>query len=301
MELRHLRAFLTVAETLHFARAAEKLGISPPSLTEQIQELERRLDARLFQRTKRSVALTDAGRIFLEETRPAMAQLDRAALLARQAGRGERGVVEIGFTASAAYSGVLARSVAAWRRDHPELELHLHEMESIPQVEALAEGRLNIGLVRPPVLAPPGIVTARLFREALLIALPATHALAAEDSIPPAALAGEDFIIPDQDSGTSFHHHTMAVGSRGGFTPRVSHRGRDLIAVTALVGLGLGIAVVPESLCRSLNLPGVVYRPLKGAAVMADIAAAFRRGEAAPATRALIRQIRQVAEEGEGG
>jgi DNA-binding transcriptional LysR family regulator len=296
METRLLRAFLAVAETLHFARAAEGLGISPPSLTEQIQELERRLDARLFARTKRSVALTDAGRLYLEEVRPALARLDRAALLARQAGRGERGIVEIGFTASAAYSGVLAKSVAAWRQDHPELELHFHEMESIPQIEALAEGRLDIGFLRLPVMEPPGIVTARLFREALLIALPADHSLAAGDSIAPEALAKEGFIVPDQDTATSFHHLTLAVGSQGGFTPRVTHRGRELIAVTALVGLGLGIAVVPESLCRSLTLPGVVYRPLKGAAVMAEIAAAFRRSEPAPATRALIQQIRKAAE-----
>ncbi|RVT96623.1 LysR family transcriptional regulator [Rhodovarius crocodyli] len=296
METRLLRAFTAVAETLHFARAAEALGISPPSLTEQIRELERRLDARLFARTKRSVALTDAGRLYLEEVRPALAQLDRAALLARQAGRGERGIVEIGFTASAAYSGVLAKNVAVWRHDHPELELHFHEMESIPQIEALAEGRLDIGFLRLPVMEPPGIVTARLLREALLIALPAAHPLAAEESVAPAALAPEGFIVTDQDTSTSFHHLTLAVGSQGGFKPRVTHRGRDLIAVTALVGLGLGIAVVPDSLCRSLNLPGVVYRPLKGAAVMAEIAAAFRRSEPAPATRALIHQIRKAAE-----
>lgn len=298
MELRHLRSFLTVAETLHFARAAERLGISPPSLTEQIQELERQLGARLFQRTKRSVALSDAGRLFLEETRPALEQLERAARIARQAGRGERGIVEIGFAAGAAYSGVLARCVAGWRRDHPEVELHLHEMESMPQIEALAEARLDIGFVRPPMITPPGIVTIRLHREKLLIALPADHALAAEDSVAAAALANEAFIIPDQEAGVSFHHHTMAVGSRGGFTPRIAHRGRDLIAVATLVGLGMGVAVVPESLRQSLSLPGTVYRPLRGAPILADIAAAFRRGEAAPATRALLRQLRPSAEEG---
>ena len=298
MELRHLRAFLAVAETLHFARAAEALGISPPSLTEQIQALERELGARLFRRTKRSVALSEAGRLFLEETRPAMAQLDHAARVARRAGRGELGIVEIGFAASAAYSGVLARCVAAWRRDHPAVELHLHEMESLPQIEALAEGRLDIGFVRPPVMTPPGLVTARLHREALMLALPAAHPLAAEESLPAAALAGEAFIIPDLEAGASFHHHTVAVAERGGFTPRLAHRGRDLFAVAALVGLGMGVAVVPESLCRSLTLPGVIFRPLRGPAILADIAAAFRRGEGNPATRALIRQLRQAAEEG---
>ena len=297
MEFRHLRAFLSVAETLHFARAAELLGISPPSLTEQIQELERQLGARLFLRTKRSVALTDAGRLFLEEARPALEQVERAVRVARQAGRGERGIIEIGFAGSAALSGVLAQTVAAWRRDHPEVDLHFHEMESGPQIEALAEGRLDIGFVRPPLLTPPGIVTARLHREPLLIALPSAHPLAAEVDIAAGALLGEAFIIPDQEAGISFHHHTVAVARRGGFLPRVAHRGRDLIAVATLVGLGMGIAVVPESLCQTVHLPGVAYRPLQGAPILADIAAAFRRGEAAPATRALIRQIRLMAVE----
>ncbi|MDB5415943.1 MAG: hypothetical protein JWR10_4278 [Rubritepida sp.] len=297
MEFRHLRAFLAVAETLHFARAAEGLGISPPSLTEQIQDLERELGARLFLRTKRSVALSDAGRLFLDEARPALEQVDRAVRLARQAGRGERGIIEIGFAGSAAFSGVLAQTVADWRRDHPEVELHLHEMESGPQIEALAEGRLDICFVRSPVIAPPGIATARLHREALLIALPTGHALTGEESIAAAMLAGEAFIIPDQEARISFHHHTLAVAQRGGFVPRLAHRARDLIAVATLVGLGMGVAVVPESLRQSLNLPGVAYRPLRGAPILADIVAAFRRGETAPATRALIRQIRHVAVE----
>ena len=297
MELRHLRAFTTVAQTLHFARAAEILGISPPSLTEQVQELERQLGARLFVRSKRSVALSDAGKLFLEELRPALDQLDHAVRIARQAGRGARGIIEIGFAGSAAFSGVLAQTIADWRREHPEVELHLHEMESAPQVEALAKGRLDIGFLRAPVIAPPGIVTARLHREPLHIALPPGHPLIDEESVPAAALAGEPFIIPNQEEGMSFHTHTMAVAQRGGFAPRLAHRGRDLIAVATLVALGLGVAVVPESLRRTLTLPGVTYRPLRGPPILADIAAAFRRGEAAPATRALIRQIRQVAME----
>jgi len=295
MELRLLRAFIAVAETLHFARAAESLGISPPSLTEQIQELERRLGARLFVRSKRSVALSDAGKLFLEELRPALDQLDRAERVAKLAGRGARGIIEIGFAGSAALSGVLAQAVAAWRREHKDVELHLHEMESAPQIEALAEGRLDIGFVRAPVVTPPGIVTARLRREPVFIALPPDHPLIEEDSIAAASLAGEPFVIPDQEAGTSFHHHTMAVAQRGGFAPRLAHRGRDLIAVATMVALGLGVAVVPESLTRTLALPGVTYRPLRGAPILADIVAAFRRGEGAPATRELIRRIRHLA------
>jgi DNA-binding transcriptional LysR family regulator len=295
MELRHLRAFLAVAETLHFAQAAERLGISAPSLTEQVQGLEALLGARLFRRTKRSVALTDAGRLFLAEARPALDQVQRAERIGRLAGRGERGIVTVGFAASAALSGVLAASVAAWREAHPEVELRLQELETMPQLVALAEGRLDIAFIRPPVPAPDGIASVTLLREPLWLALPARHPLCAHSAIDPHLLAGEPFVCPDFDAGQGFHHHTVALCAAAGFAPRIAHRGRDLVAVASLVGLGLGIALVPESLRDCLRAPGVEYRPLAGTPPAADLAAAFRRNEAAPAARACIRQLRRMA------
>ncbi|WP_160000726.1 LysR substrate-binding domain-containing protein [Roseomonas sp. 18066] len=294
MELRHLRAFLAVAETLHFARAAEKLGLSPPSLTEQIQALERHLGARLFRRSKREVALTDAGTLFLAEAVPALRQLERAERIGRQAGRGERGIVTIGFAASAAFSGVLAACIRDWRRAHPEVSLRLQEMETVPQVEAVAAGEMDVAFIRPPFIAPPGVTAIRLLRETLVIALPDSHALAALPAIAADALAEEDFIAPDPERA-GFHHYTEQLGARGGFTPRMAHRGRDLVAVASLVGLGLGVAVVPASLRDCVQLPGLCYRPLSGAPILADIAAAYRRNEAAPAARDFIRQLRQAA------
>jgi len=295
MELRHLRAFLAVSETLHFTQAAERLGLSPPALTEQIQGLEALLGARLFRRTKRSVALTDAGRLFLQEAGPALAQVERAERIGRLAGRGERGIVAIGFAASAAFSGVLAASVNAWRAIHPEVELRLQELETIPQLAALAAGQLDIGFIRPPVQAPDGIATTPLLQEPLWLALPAFHALCALPEVAPAQLAEEPFVSPDFDTGTGFHHHTMALGQAAGFTPRIAHRGRDLVAVVSLVGLGLGVALVPESFRHCVRLPGLEYRKLAGTPPRAELAAAFRRNEAAPATQAFIRQLRRQA------
>ena len=295
MELRHLRAFLAVAETLHFAQAAEQLGISPPALTEQVQGLETLLGARLFRRTKRSVALTDAGRLFLAEARPALEQVRRAERIGRLAGRGERGIVTVGFAASAALSGVLAASVSAWRQAQPEVELRLQELETMPQLAALAEGRLDIGFIRPPVPLPDGVAMVPLLREPLWLALPAEHPLCASRDIAPSALADNPFISPDFDAGQGFHHHTMAFGAQGGFVPHIAHRGRDLVAVVSLVGLGLGVALVPESLRDCLRAPGVEYRPLAGTPPRSELAAAFRRGEAAPATRACIRLLRQAS------
>lgn len=295
MELRHLRAFLAVADTLHFTRAAERLGISPPALTEQIQGLEALLGARLFRRTKRNVALTDAGLLFLEEARPALAQVERAERIGRQAGRGERGIVAVGFAASAAFSGVLAASVAAWRETHPEVELRLQELETIPQLAALEAGRLDISFIRPPVDVPDGIATTPLLQEPIWLALSARHPLCAQAEIAPELLAGEPFVCPELDTGTGFHHYTMAMGHDAGFTPRIAHRGRDLVAVVSLVGLGLGLALVPESFKDCVRLPGAEYRPLAGRPPRAELAAAFRRNEAAPAARAFIRQLRRRA------
>jgi DNA-binding transcriptional LysR family regulator len=295
LELRHLRAFLAVAETLHFTRAAERLGISPPALTEQVQGLEALLGARLFRRTKRFVALTDAGQVFLREARPALAQVERAERIGRLAGRGERGIVGVGFAASAAFSGVLGASVAAWREAQPEVELRLRELESIPQLEALVAGRLDIGFIRPPLALPDGIATLPLLREQLWLALPEHHPLCAEAEIRPSALAQEAFISPDAETSIGFHYHTVTIGQQAGFTPVMAHHGRDLVAVVALVGLGLGVALVPASLRNCVQLPGVAYRPLAGTPLRAELAAAFRRNESAPAARACIRQLRHQA------
>ncbi|MFC3126264.1 LysR substrate-binding domain-containing protein [Pseudoroseomonas globiformis] len=293
MEIRHLRAFVAVAETLHFARAAERLDLSPPALTERIQSLEAGVGVQLLRRSRRSVALTDAGQLFLEEARRALEQVQRAEQVARLAGRGERGILTIGFAPSVAFAGVLARAVRNWRASRPEVSLQLREAETLPQIRALAEGRLDIALVRPPFPETPGIVSLALLREPLILALPEAHPLVTDGPVEPKAIASADFIVPDPETA-GFVFYTQMLGMRGGFTPRMVPGGRDLIAVVSLVGLGLGLAVVPGSVKECLHLPGVVYRPLAGPPLVGDIAAAFRRNEAAPAARDFIRHLRKL-------
>src|SRR5438270_3418464 len=154
MELRHLRYFMAVAEELHFSRAAERLHISPPSLTQQIQSLEQELGARLFLRTKREVKLTDAGARFLEEARTTLRHAQRAQVVARRAARGEMGRVEIGFVSSAACAGLLTASVPAYRDAYPLVELSMRKMETAKQIEQLTGSRLDIGFLRPPTRYP---------------------------------------------------------------------------------------------------------------------------------------------------
>ena len=297
MELRHLRYFVAVAEELHFGRAAERLRIAQSALSTQIQALERHLGVRLLQRSKRSsVALTDAGMLVLEEARRTLRQAERTELVGRRAGRGELGRVEIGYVVSAALAGVLSSTVSNFRRNHPAVDIRVQELATPRQLDELAAGRLDVGILRPRPRYPLGIVAVRLLREPLMIALPQGHPSAAGGvrSVRAAALAEEEFVAPYFEEESGFQEQIAEIGRHGGFAPRVVHRVRGFVTAASLVAAGVGVAVVPASL-RCLQLPGVVYRPLADAAVSADLAAAFRRDERAKAARAFIEQVRKPA------
>ncbi len=189
MELRHLRYFIAVAEELHFGRAAERLGISQPPLSQQIQALEEEIGARLFERTNRRVELTDAGRLFLDESRQVLAQVDKAVLLARRAHLGELGELKIGFTSSAPFTSTIPSSIHAFRKAYPDVHLDLQEMSSRQVLKALLEESLQVGVIRPLAL-PDAVHWVELFREPLVAVLRADHTLAAgsEDGLAIAAL-----------------------------------------------------------------------------------------------------------------
>jgi DNA-binding transcriptional LysR family regulator len=177
MELRHLRYFVAVAEELHFSRAAERLHISPPSLTQQIRALEQELGALLFTRTKRNVTLTDAGTRFLDEARSTLRQAEHAALVARLGGRGEIGRVDIGYASSAACAGLITAAVAEYRRTHPLVSLSLSAMQAARQLEQLSEGRLDIGFLRAPAPYPIGISAVIIGRQPVVLCCQATTSL----------------------------------------------------------------------------------------------------------------------------
>lgn len=291
MELRHLRYFVAVAEELHFSHAAERLHISPPSLTEQIRDLERELGATLFTRTKRNVTLTDAGARFLEEARSTLRQAEHAAHVARLAGRGEMGRIEIGYASSAACSGLVATAVAEYRRTHPLVSLSLSSMQAARQLERLAEGRLDIGFLRTPARYPVGIAAAIIARQAVVIALPRDHKLAKSSAISPTMLAEERFLAPTFETEVGLYQHTAAIGQQGKFVARIVDRVPDIFTTVTLVAAGVGIAAVPQS-CSCLQIPGVVYKPLSRQTKPVELAAAFRRDERAPAVKAFIQQLR---------
>ncbi|MGK5080751.1 LysR family transcriptional regulator [Janthinobacterium sp. HLX7-2] len=289
LELRHFRCVLAVAHSLHFARAAAELGISPPALTKQVQETESLLGTRLFQRSKRNVVLTPAGELFAIEAARALEQLAQAQDVARRAGRGELGRLEIGYVASAAYSGVLQAQFACFRAAYPGIHISAREyaMESLP--ELLDQSRLDLAFVRPPLHYPDGIASVVLLRDRFVLAVPADCALAQVEVVGPAALAQQALIVPEQELGT------LEVSRRGGFAAQVVSRPGSLVAVLTEVSLGVGCAIVPHSVMASVQLPGVCFRELAGPPISSEIAAAFRRHEQAPAARAFIAQLRPAA------
>ncbi|KAB2667232.1 LysR family transcriptional regulator [Brucella tritici] len=286
MELRHLRYFVTLAEELHFSRAAERLNIAAPTLTVQIQEIERRLGAKLFLRTKRSVTITPAGEVFLKEARLVLDQFDKAESVGRRAGRGEIGRIEIGYVGSAAYAGALQMQIGHFSHDWPQVELHSREfpMEDLPKL--IEDGHLDIGFVRMPMSLPPSLSAHVLLQDYFCLALPSDHRLAVAELEDQYALLVESrFILPEQEAGT------YEVAKRGGFTPRIVAKPGGLLAVLTQVSLGAGISVIPGVVRNVVRMPNTVFRPIAGKPIMSEVVAIFRDREHAGSVKNFITQI----------
>ena len=286
MELRHMRYFVAAAEGLHFGRAAERLGIAPPTLTVQIQEIERTLAARLFARTKRSVALTPAGEIFLAEAREVLSRFAKAESVGRRAGRGEIGRIEFGYVGSAIYTGVLQAQINRFRTAWPEVDVRSRELPMIDLPALLAEGQVDIGFVRMPVMLPVGLSRYIAARDEFCVAFPADHPEAAvRGPVRPARLAGEAFVLPEQNAGT------YEVARRGRFNPQIVSSPGSIIAVLAQVSLGAGISVLPSVAATTIRIPNIAFRSLAGDPIRSEVAAIFRTREASLAVKNFIQQI----------
>lgn len=282
-----LRCFVAVAREQHFGRAADRLQLAQSALSRQIQGLERELGARLLNRGRRSVVtLTEAGAALLGEAQLAIQQLERAEATARRAARGEIGRLEIGYVVSAALSGVLPRTLERFRALRPDVQVQLVAMETPRQLEALRTGLLDVGFVRPRPSYPPGVAADIVHREALLLAVAADHPLARR-RVDLAALAREDFIVPQFDESAGFAEHLAALAARGGFEPRIAHRVRDFITASAMAAAGYGVVLAPKSL-TSISMHKVVCRNIEGYAAVAELAVARRATSLASAAQLFV-------------
>jgi DNA-binding transcriptional LysR family regulator len=289
MELRHLRYFITVAEELHFSRAAERLNIAAPTLTVQIQEIERVLSVRLFTRTKRSVMLTSAGKVFLDEARLVLDQYAKAESAGRRAGRGEIGRIEIGYVGSAAYAGVLQEQISRFTGRWPGVDIRAREypMEDLPKL--IEEGQLDLGFVRLPMIYPSSLRSHVLLRDVFCIAFCSGHPKAKQGApLSPRELAGLKFIMPEQELGT------YETARRGRFPLDIVTKPGSLLSVLTQVSLGAGVSVIPSSVRNAVRLPNIEFRSIAGKPITSEIAVLFRAEESAPSARNFIHQIVQT-------
>ena len=295
MELRHLRYFVAVARECHVTRAAEKLHIQQPPLSQQIRALEREIDGALLVRHPRGVSLTDAGRSFLMDAEAILSAVDSAVVRARRTARGETGRIAVGFTTSAPFHPLVARAIREFRRERPDVSFVLEENSSGDLLAALREERLDIAFIRSGVADPQGVTVHALLQEDMAAALPARHRLGRRPCLTLRDLASEEFILYRRPDGRGLYDVIIAACTEAGFSPHVGQEAPRIVSTLNLVAAGLGITIVPASLSR-LPLEGVTYRPLTGRpAIKVPLNLACRRDERSAATLAFIERVRRLA------
>lgn len=292
MELRHLRYFVVVAEELHFGRAAEKLSISQPPLSQQIQQLEREIGAKLFHRTSRQVELTEAGRVFLDDARQILRSVDQATGDVKRAARGELGRIGIGFVASATYD-VLPDILRRFRSEYQDIALDLFELHSAEQGTALRDRRIDVAFSRPP-LTDDDFATEPVTTEELVAAVPETHALARSTSpLRLVELASEPFILFPRNPLPSYADFVVRVCEAAGFTPGIAQETQQMQTALSLVSAGLGVTLVPSSV-QKLKRSGVAYLPLTAPAPTTLLSMSTRRQDRSPMVANFIDVVRNV-------
>jgi len=264
IELRLWRQFVAVAEELHFGHAARRLHMTQPPLTQAIALLERLLGVRLFDRTKRSVALTAAGAALLPQARELLARAQALPAQARAAAAGEVGRLRLAFVSTVGFA-LLPQWVRAFREHSPGVALELIEATGDVQLQALARGEIDAGfMLHSPGFAPAGLQHALVTREPLVLALPDHHPLTSAPTLPLAKVLAEPLVIFPRRIVPSLHDAILGLYHAAGRSPQVAQEAIQMQTIVNLVSAGLGVAWVPESV-RQFQRPGVVYRALSGA------------------------------------
>ncbi len=273
MDIRKLRYFIAVAEELHFNRAAEKLNMTQPPLSQQIQALEKELGVKLLERSKRQVRLTPAGAVFLEEAKTILAQLERSIKTTQLAGRGISGHLVIAFVDSAA-GGLMIDILKGFREHFPQIQLTLREMTSAQQEQALLDGSVHVGFLR--AIEPAKHLAYRTFAiESLFAVLPEQHPLARQPLLSVSSLECEPFVLFPRHLGVGFHRLIMEFCSQHGVYPNVVQEAIQMYTIVNLVAANLGVSIVPSSVAE-FRRSGVVFRPFKESAPPVPLYAAWR-------------------------
>jgi DNA-binding transcriptional LysR family regulator len=291
MELRHLRYFVGVAESLHFGEAASRLGISQPSLSQQIRQLEQELQTSLLRRTKRRVELTEAGHLFLNEAREILARADRAAVIAHRIGRqgGPKLRVGIGYCMDQL---ALAKAVSTFSVSNPQVRVELQTMAVTRQLAELRDGRLDVALVR---YAPTeGILESEpLHTEELIVAVPPQHRLAGKKTVSLASLAHEGFVLTSREHVPVYHDIVLKTCRQGGFVPNALHEVDHLYMLIGFIGAGCGVGLVPAFLERT-RPRRVAFASLRPGSHPLQTVAVWRRDHGSNEIKDFVAVMRQA-------
>jgi DNA-binding transcriptional LysR family regulator len=299
VELRHLRYFVAVAEELHFGHAASRLNTSQPSLSQQIRNLERELKVDLLLRTKRHVALTPAGKRFLQEARAILAAAERAAGLAREASRDQARKLAIGISPETDWH-FLGSTLRLFAEHAPSVEIVFQNLTPEEQVDALRAGHIDIGFIGLPLEAE-GLVTETTGRVRLVVALPETHPMARRNVLRLEELSKEAYVLWPRHLSPGSYDQLLALFRRAGFGPPITMEGGlpSTRTVLGMVAAGLTIALVDPAL-QQMASPGLAFRPLAGRGAFTESGVIYRRADPSPILASFLHELRAMPRERPG-
>jgi DNA-binding transcriptional LysR family regulator len=289
MELRQIRSFLSVAETLHFGRTAELIHLSQPALSLQIRALEAEVGVRLLERNRRKTTLTPAGRAFRDAALAGVAQLDRAIRNARLAADGKLGLLRIGFISTAG-SELLPDTIRAFRELNPEVEFSLRNILTAEQIQMLEAGTLDIGFLRLPIGGHTQLEVATIHREPFVLVVPASHLLGARKKVRLSEVAGQDFVMYDRKHAPGFHDQVFGMLRNAGIVPNVCQTAGEMPTLIALVAAGIGISILPTSAVKH-NIAAVVACEIADPIPMSEIGLASAKDN----DSAVVKNFRSLA------
>jgi DNA-binding transcriptional LysR family regulator len=290
IELRHLRYFVAVAQELNFGRAAKRLKITQPSLSRQIQKLERELAVKLFERLPSKIQLTQAGELFLIEVQPILAKVQQGIQIAQRASRGEIGHLKIGFQGSAVYD-LIPNSIRAFRESFPHVDVMIQLMGTKDQISAIANNQLDLGFVVPPI-NHSNIKVETIFQEPIVVVLPENHLLANKTEITIADLEDEPLILASRDRGCGLFEEIFNLYYQAGLRPNVIYAAREMQVMLGFVAAGMGISLLPAYV-QNLQRLGVVYRSLKPHAPIVELAIAYQNNNHRSTVQAFLEIVHQ--------
>ncbi|MCX4825819.1 LysR family transcriptional regulator [Streptomyces sp. NBC_01142] len=286
-----LHAFVVLAEELHFGHAAARLGIAQPPLSQQIRRLEDKVGHALFSRGPGRVTLTPAGRELLPAARRALTDLADGLAAARAAASGRVGRLRIGFAASLALT-VLPGLLRTFRQRFPGVHLDIREMTTAPQIAALHDKSIDIGLLREPPTDEAELGFRTVLREPFVAVLPSTHALASQRTVQLAQLADSSFVLLPRAVGPQLHDQIAGLCTAAGFTPQIVQHAVEWQTVCALVETGLGVSLAPASI-RRIRLKGVAFRRIEPSTARTRVAVAWRKNDQNPLVTHLLATVSQ--------